>query len=248
MTQWLLQHAGWIIVLAAVAFGSSWITQWWTPEPETKMLVNLKQEVFDEDDLVEPTQPGQVDVYEAPDTSDTQEYCFIGPEWLDTQVTQGDGFLEQLTNGGQLPTLPSSDLRQRHENEPSVEIGGTSGLISELAGLPYVITPMTQGRPSLSVGRTTVTLQSLSPKDGRILEWTYEIPQPSWRIGLRGTVAAGPRMNLGLSTIGYGRRFDLGWMHGWVDLGGGYGVAAVKDRVATGPVGEASIMLTLLSR
>jgi hypothetical protein len=69
---------------------------------------------------------------------------------------------------------------------------GTVGITSGLQdGPPYAITPMTTGRPSLSVGSRQVTLSGYLPSgEGR--QWTYGIPQETWAIAPSLTAEATP--------------------------------------------------------
>lgn len=122
------------------------------------------------------TAPTLITYGDAPDTTRTE--CFQAPIWLDrlrsqSQLTQSEPSRDSLRSRPRFDeSSPTSD------SEPPT----STRLRTELRGLPYVITPMTQGRPALSVGSDEVVLQSLSPRDGRPLEFTYPILRPSNRL------------------------------------------------------------------
>lgn len=189
------------------------------PEPPAPVEVQMVQRVMTQGDLAEPSTPATRTEYEAPDSSDTIQDCVTVPSWVleltdsprpsrTTTATE----TEQRTSVGTADSLPSTQ-------RPSV---GTSSHVSD--GRPYVITPMTSGRPALSVTTHTVTLSAVDPRDGSGLEYRYDVPRPDWRFTAEGRLYGTLSLAAATASAQLQRRTSAGWI--------GLGPAAVA--VATG--------------
>jgi len=165
---------GAVVVLLAVATVSSWVTRW-AVEPNTVTAPDTVtvEAPLTPSDILDATTPTQVTEY---DTSETRTDCIQVPTWL-----------------ASVSTADSSSFGQSQGTTSSLETrpGMQGSVLQSMAGPTYAITPMTTGRPSLSVGSSEVTLSGYLP-DGRGRQWTYDIPQEAWSIAPSVTAEATP--------------------------------------------------------
>jgi len=169
----LTKSAAWlglgVLLLAALAVGYQ-AGQWAAPERAPRTDTVTVAEPMGPGDILEATTPRQVTEH---DTSETSQECIEVPTWLaSTQRSRTQGSRIQTFTGGD--SLKDSGLQQSRTTVPT-----KAGL--NLGGPTYAITPLTQGSPSLSVGKGEVTLSGYLP-DGRGRQWTYRIPQDSWHL------------------------------------------------------------------
>jgi len=166
-------------------------------------------------DLVDATTPQEVIEYQAPDTSDTRTDCIKVPRWL------------SLSRTSEAPLAQGKKTSADTVEEWRSQMGMRSARsLQKSAGPPYAITPLTSGRPRLSVGSEQVTLSTIDPHSGAGREYAYDVPRPEWALwpeteirttpwGLEAALGAGLRWRdwtvTGGYTIGADRR---GWAVG----------------------------------
>lgn len=228
LISWLLSNALSIVGALALLVGGVWLGMW-VEEPEVREETKVVEipEVFDPEDLLEGTTPNVRREYQAPDTVHTTQECVTIPSWL----TQSDTQKTRISGERRMEVFDEQNVPSTPAIQPSFQSG-----VAMLRGLNYLITPIRNGSPSLTVGSRRVVLQSLSPRDGSMMEFEYEVPRPSWAIDVRGDALAGRDMSAVSSTIGLAHRTPLGWLR----LGAGYGVA-VTDHIRQGWVGKVSL-------
>ena len=142
-------------------------------------------------DIPEGTQPDRRTEYAAPDSQDTRTDCITIPTWVDSLPRS---------------TPPQSDSTKSgsvRESEPSAysESSNPTQTFTASAGPPYAITPMTNGRPALSVGSRLVHFSWIDPRTGAGNVEVYRVPQPTWTLEAVGEISAGRRAALGESTL-----------------------------------------------
>lgn len=169
------------------------------------------------------------------DTPDTTRTDGIEvPTWMDTLSTRGGANTDP-------------DSLRGAETTPSGSQNATSDLPQtpqlNLDGLPYVITPMTNGRPALSVTSRMATLQGFDPRDGTPLEFDVPVPRDTWRLDLQAQGTALRNAAVASTTLQVRRRTALGW----IGVGPSYG-AVVTNEVTTGAGVTVSFSTTLYSR
>jgi hypothetical protein len=197
----------------------------------------MVQDVMGEEDVVAASGPVQVTVYEAPDTADTRTDCVEVPTWI--------GTLSDTTTSSAMDQKISADTSAEASAwSPASRLEASS---ARLAGLPYVITPVTSGRPTLSVTSRTVTLSALDPRDGSGLKYRYQVPSPTWSLdaeaGVGATVAPLTGRVRGASVTS-----TLGVSRHWDRVSGrlGVGLTATTDRL--GATVSLTLTRTLISR
>jgi len=166
----LTKSAAWlgaaVLLLAALAVGYQ-AGQWAAPERAPRTDTVTVAEPMGPGDILEATTPTQVTEH---DTSETRTGCIQVPTWLARSTTSASSKHE-----------PVSDSAIQTGEVPERQPRSWSGMPGEPSGPTYAITPLTQGSPSLSVGRGEVTLSGYLPS-GRGRQWTYRIPQDSWHL------------------------------------------------------------------
>jgi len=167
---------------------------------------------------------------DAPDSTRTD--CIEVPAWLDT-LQQGSRATSAEDSSSKKMSQTTSDSRPLTSEKFSIA----------MRGLPYVITPMMSGRPSLFVENDQAVLQSLSPRDGTPIEFEYDLPRDTWRVNLSAQGTALQGAAVASTNLQVRRRTTLGWVGG----GPAYG-AVVTDEVATGAGVTVSFNTTLWSR
>jgi len=170
-----------VLAIALVVFGT-WIGRWTAPEanPVTETDTVRVEAPLTPSEIMDATTPTQVTEY---DTSETRTQCIEVPTWLANSAhTQSES--ERWPNG----TLPDSTRRSESQYRRQKR---SLTRLQNTASPTYAITPMTTGRPSLSVGTEQVTLSGYLP-DGRGRQWTYDIPRPTWSIAPSVTAEATP--------------------------------------------------------
>jgi hypothetical protein len=173
MPDWLAsltKSAAWlggvVLLLAALTVGYQ-AGQWTAPEPSPQNDTVTVAEPMRPGDILEATTPTQVTEH---DTSETRTECIQVPTWLARSTTSASS-----KHG------PVSDSVTQSGEAPERQLRPSFGMPGEPSGPTYAITPLTQGSPSLSVGRGEVTLSGYLPTgEGR--QWTYRIPQDSWHL------------------------------------------------------------------
>jgi len=219
---------GFVVLLLAVAAVSSWVTRR-VAEPNTVTHADTVrvEAPLTPSEILDATTPTQVTEY---DTSETRTQCIEVPTWLATHTT---------TNASSRPA-PASDsvalsgaLSSRLRKPLSQMRGGASGP-------PYAITPMTTGRPSLSVGSSEVTLSGYLP-DGRGRQWTYDIPQETWSIAPSVTAVA--RWVQGTLTADVMRHAEWGPLDVRTRFGLGYGALVTDETAEVSPVARAGFRI-----
>lgn len=177
------------------------------------MQVRMVQNVMGEADITEGTEPTTVTVYEAPDSTDTRTECVEVPRWLNS-IGRGKSFGSSLdsaasSTSGRVEKMPDSISMSGPKN-PSLDSRDVSTARMALRSLPYVITPTTNGRPSLSVTSRTVTLSAFDPRDGSGLEYQWDVPEPTWSLNASARVTAGRAAGFGAADLLLTRHGDLG--------------------------------------
>lgn len=242
MTEWLSPlNILWALVAAGLAILGFWGGRSTAPEPERDpMQVEMRQRVMRPADVVEATEPETVVKYRVPDSIDTRTDCVTLPSWLDTLSTTAFTDVERDTTLMGMPTPPGSD-DQRLDGASTGQGDPRDEKVS-LAGLPYVITPVTGRRPTLSVTSRTVTMSAVNPRNGQGLEYRWDVPRPEWRLTANGDLTAGAQYAHTSSTLGLAKRTSVGWL----SVEAGYGLA-VTDQVRRGVVGRVTLRSTLYS-
>jgi hypothetical protein len=162
-----------VVAIALVVLGS-WIGRCTAPTNTVTAPDTVTVEApLTPSDILDATTPTQVTEY---DTSETRTDCIQVPTWLASVNTADSSSFGQ-----------SQDTTSSLETRPDMQ----GSVLQSMAGPTYAITPMTTGRPSLSVGSSEVTLSGYLP-DGRGRQWTYDIPQPTWAIAPSVTAEATP--------------------------------------------------------
>jgi len=220
--------AGLLVALFAYTVAVWQVRGWVAPTPKASQTDTVTvSEPLAPGDLLDATTPGQVAEY---DTSETQTQCIEVPTWLSRSVTS-----ERQPRTGQATSADTAGAWLSPE-------GTRSALFSERSDGPRFVTiPTTSGSPRLSVGSEQVTLQGYLPGSGAGREWSYDIPQPEWGVGLRGDLTAGPWLHA-TATADVMRYTDLGPLDVTASLGAGYG-ALVTDEYRTGPVVRAGLRI-----
>jgi hypothetical protein len=220
---------GFVVLLLAVAAVSSWVTRR-VAEPNivTETDTVTVAEPLAPADILSATTPTQVTEY---DTSETRTQCIEVPTWLATHTT---------TNASSRPA-PASDsvalsgaLSSRLRKPLSQMRGGASGP-------PYAITPMTTGRPSLSVGSSEVTLSGYLPT-GEGLQWTYDLPQDRWGVGLQSDFTFSTWVQ-GTLTADVTRHAEWGPLDVQTRFGLGYGALVTDGTAQVSPVAQAGFRI-----
>jgi len=188
----LTKSAAWlgaaVLLLAALTVGYQ-AGQWAAPERAPRIDTVTVAEPMGPGDILGATRPTQVTEH---DTSETRTGCIQVPTWLARFTTSASNKHE-----------PVSDSVIQSGEAPERQLRSWSGMPGEPSGPTYAITPLTQGSPSLSVGRGEVMLSGYLP-DGRGRQWTYDIPTDDWHLwpaveirttpaGLQATAAANLR-------------------------------------------------------
>ena len=204
LTAWAGAHWKQLAVLFLVVVPVAWVSvqvdRWMrpdqaVPEPDTVTVSTP----MDPSDILEATTPTQVTEH---DTSETSQECIEVPTWLARSTTSASSKHKRV----------SDSATQRGET-PERQLRSWSGMPGEPSGPTYAITPLTQGSPSLSVGKGEVTLSGYLPTgEGR--QWTYRIPQDSWHLwpaveirttpaGLQASALANLRWKKVAVSVGY---------------------------------------------
>jgi len=167
-------------------------------------------------DLVDATTPQEVIEYQAPDTSDTRTDCIEVPTWLSTRFT---------TSTSSKPAPVSGAAMQSGEAVAALR-GPSSTQNGARDGHGYTITPLTSGRPRLSVGSRQVTLSAIDPRSGAGRRYTYDVPRPEW--------ALWPEVEI--RTTPWGLEASAGAALRWRDwtVTGGYTIGADRRGWAVG--------------
>jgi len=234
MTEWLSPlNILWALVATGLAILSFWGGRSTAPEPESDMMqVQMRQRVMRPADVVEPTEPETVVKYRVPDSIDTRTDCVEVPSWLDTLENQPEKRLPMSSIDSE--TVPSSNPGEQQSDFTTELLNGS--------GLPYVITPMTSERPSLSVTSQTVIMSAVNPRNGQGLEYRWDVPRPEWRLTANGNLTAGTQYAHAASTLGLAKRTSVGWL----GIHAGYGLS-VTDQVRRGFVGRVTMRKTISS-
>lgn len=221
-------YAGLAVLLLAYTVAVWQVRGWMAPElkalqPDTVTV----SEPLSPSDLLDATTPDRVTEY---DTSETRTECIKVPTWLG----------RSMTNVSSRPG-PASDSATRNGETWTRLPKSSSGTPGERNGPPYAITPLTSGSPRLSMGAEQVTLQGYLPSRGAGREWTYDIPQDEWGVGLTGNLTAGPWMHA-TATADVMRYAELGPLDVTASLGAGYGML-ITDEYRAGPVVRAGLRI-----
>lgn len=153
-------------------------------------------------DLVSATMPDQVTTYKAPDSSDTRKECFQIPTWLSQSSASTSTKSAKSKISDSLATADTSHSTQNSNAETPLK---------KSVGPAYAITPLTDGRPSLSVTSQKIELQGVLPT-GAGRTWTYNIPQDNNRLSAYATAMTLPATPAVTSGLRYERRWHLGRM------------------------------------
>jgi len=216
LTAWVGAHWKRLVVLFLVVVPVAWVSvqldRWMrpgqaVPEPDTVTV----SEPMGPGDILEATTPSKVTKH---DTSETRTGCIQVPTWLARSTTSASS-----KHG------PVSDSAIQRGEAPERQLRSWSGMRGEPSGPTYAITPLTQGSPSLSVGKGEVTLSGYLP-DGRGRQWTYRVPQDSWHLWPSVSAATTPA---GLQATA---EANLRWRR--VTVSGGYMQAASSRGVTVG--------------
>jgi hypothetical protein len=100
---------------------------------------------------------------------------------------------------------------------------------------------MTTGRPSLSVGTEEVTLSGYLP-DGRGRQWTYDLPQDEWGVGLESSFTFA-RWVQGTLTADVMRHAEWGPLDVRTRFGLGYGALVTDETAEVSPVARAGFRI-----
>lgn len=247
MMAWLSpENIGRLVTLLAVALLSSWITRACTVSGDDDVsgvaLVYQPGLISGYDDL-SATRPVRVTFGDLPDS--TVAWTIDIPAWYSQGIApRGERSDTSTDEAGDVSALTSSTDSKPITTTPSARLPTNSfPQVPELSTFPFVTVPMKNGSPSLSVSSTAATLQAFSPQ-GRPLEYTYDIPEPTWRLtsGLRAT--AGPGFGVLTADLQLRHRTPIGWV--------GLGPAAIAhaDRWSywTGIGATVTLESTLYSR
>jgi hypothetical protein len=230
---------GYVVLAVTLVVAGRW-TAGAGADDASQMQVRMVQDVMAKADL-EASGPVQVKVYEAPDSTDTRTDCVEVPTWLrQLHTAERNGQNESVTPSAPPETGVSDTAKTMAKSRTKRSLRG-------LAGLPYIITPVTGRRPTLSVTTQTVTLSAIDPRDGSGLEYSYDVPSPTWSLdaeaGLSATVApltGRLRGAAATSTLGLNRHWDD------VSARLGVGPTATTDRL--GATVSLTLTRTLISR
>ena len=212
---------GFVVLLLAVAAVSSWVTRR-VAEPNTvRETDTVRVEApMTPSEIMDATTPTQVTEY---DTSETRTQCIEVPTWI-ARAKGPDSISPSDTAGAR--DLPKSTQ------------GGSENALSTVR---YSITPMTSGRPSLSVGSSEVTLSGYLP-DGRGRQWTYDLPQDEWGVGLESSFTFA-RWVQGTLTADVSRHAEWGPLDVETRLGLGYGALVTNGTAQVSPVARAGFRI-----
>jgi len=167
-----------VLGIALVVLGT-WLGRWTAPDANTVTASDTVtvEAPLTPSEILDATTPTQVAEY---DTSETRPDCIQVPTWLASQPTSTPQRSDSVQRGS--AGIPDSTRLSTGQSwERSMALHGPT----------YAITPMTTGRPALSVGSSEVTLSGYLP-DGRGRQWTYDIPQETWAIAPSVTAEATP--------------------------------------------------------
>jgi len=187
------------------------------------------------------------------DASDsTRTECFQAPIWLagltssDAQMLSGGRESEQGIPGEKTAGRRPSDPKPSDSSEalPSAPHEDSLPMSMQISGLPYVITPMIGGRPTLSVGSERVTLSAFDPRDGAGMTYTYDVPQRTWSLTARGMISAGPKAAIGASSLLV--EHHAGW--GTRGIGSAGQMIITQDGYTAQPAITISLKRTIWSR
>lgn len=212
---------GFVVLLFAVAAVSSWVTRR-VAEPNTATNPDTVrvEAPLTPSEIMEATTPTQVTEY---DTSETVQQCIQVPTWI--ARTKGPDSISPSDTAG------ARDL-------PKSTQGGSE---NSLSTVPYSITPMTTGRPALSVESSEVTLSGYLP-DGRGRQWTYDLPQDRWGAGLESDFTFSTWVQ-GTLTAGITRHADWGPLDVRTRFGVGYGALVTDGTSQVSPVARAGFRI-----
>jgi hypothetical protein len=215
---------GFVVLLLAVAAVSSWVTRR-VAEPNTVTAPDTVrvEAPLTPSEILNATTPTQVTEY---DTSETRTQCIEVPTWL-TSVNTADS-----NSFG-----PNQDTTSSLETRPDMQ----GSVLQSMAGPTYAITPMTTGRPSLSVGSSEVTLSGYLPTgEGR--QWTYDLPQDRWGVGLQSDFTFAKWVQ-GTLTADVTRHAEWGPLDVQTRFGLGYGALVTDGTAQVSPVARAGFRI-----
>jgi len=219
---------GFVALLLAVAAVSSWVTRR-VSEPGTVTETDTVrvEAPLTPSEIMDATMPTQVTEY---DTSETRTQCIEVPTWLARSTTNASSRPAPASDSVALSGGLSSRLRKLS----SQMRGGASGPT-------YAITPMTTGRPALSVESSEVTLSGYLPTgEGR--QWTYDLPQDRWGVGLRSGFTFSTWVQ-GTLTADITRHAEWGPLDVQTRFGLGYGALVTNGTAQVSPVAQAGFRI-----
>lgn len=225
---------GWTLALG-LALGAAGHAHLTGPDRSGQGLpeIEYKDEPIVEGDLSPPTMPDRIEEYAAPDSQDIRTDCIQVPSWLPQIATSST------------PERDSASARSdRKISTPQPEISSHPTL-GRISGPPYVITPMTEGYPALSVGPRQVRLSTILPSSGRGRIYTWAVPQEDTRLAADVGVRAWPEA---LSARAEGRLgrvlLRAGPVDVWGSVGAGYRSTS-RPSPMQGPYGTVGVTVEL---
>jgi hypothetical protein len=227
---------GWTLALgiAIGAVGHARWTERTAPRPGLPEI-EYRDAPLTKQDLQPPSPLARITRFPAPDSQETRTDCITVPSWLDSPTTLR---ATDASSAAPKDTGPRADTSVSLATEPTITMPSVDGL-------PYVITPMTRGRPSLSVGPRRVRLSAILPTTGAGRTYTWAVPP------IRNRLAGGLQARGSSAAVSAAAEvryehvlFREGALSVWGQVGAGYRQSVGPARMA-GPYGTAGIKVQL---